>query len=403
MSMKRFILIILDGFGIGYMEDAKFVRSQDVGTNTCKHILETTNLRLPNLEKLGLMNALGVETDSMKIKNNVLFGKAGLAHFGADTFMGHQEIMGTRPQMPIKSPFSQHIEKCRQALIDAGYKVESLGKDLKFLLVNDCVTVADNIEADYGQIYNVTGALDCINFVEVLNIGRVVRKQVDVSRVIALGGKRITAQDLIDAVEVKEGQYIGVNCSCSGVYNEGYQVIHLGYGVNSKFQVQTILGEKGIHVTLLGKVADIVENKYGKSISCVDTAKVMELTLREMQECDCGFIATNVQETDLAGHAEDVAKYGEKLKIADYYLGEIIGQLVDDDILLVMADHGNDPMAGHSHHTREYVPLLLRGSGLQPGNIGNRNTLADVGATIAAYFNVPAPESGTSFFHELKR
>lgn len=398
VNLKRFIVIVLDSFGIGYMEDAKIVRPQDVGANTCKHIIESVpDLVLPNLMKLGIMNALGEEMGNMKKNNEAVFGKAELLHFGADTFLGHQEIMGTRPKKPVMEPFSRSIDKVYGELVKNGYKVEYKGDKLKFLLVNDCVTVADNIEADYGQVYNLTSTFDLIPYEQVIKIGKIVRNVVHVSRVIAFGGENVTAEQILNAVEEKEGKYIGINAPKSGVYNKGYKVIHLGYGINSEVQIPTILGKNNINVTLIGKVADIVENRYGRSIPCVDTEDVMKITVDEINKEYSGFICTNVQETDLAGHGQDTLKYAEKLKIADKYIGIIMDKMYDDDVLVVMADHGNDPTIGHSHHTREYVPILIYNKKMKSMNIGTRKSLSDVGASAAKFFNVKMPENGEPF------
>ncbi|MEK6266211.1 MAG: phosphopentomutase [Clostridium sp.] len=396
--MNRFVVIVLDSFGIGYMKDVVDVRPQDVGANTCMHILEKfPNLRLPNLEKIGLMNALGEETGVMKKSSEAIYGKASLMHEGADTFLGHQEIMGTKPKLPLIEPFSKSIDKVYAALIRARYKVEYIGDNTKFLLVNGCVTIGDNIEADLGQVYNLTSSLDLITYEEVLKIGQVVRDNVKVSRVIAFGGKNVSVKNIFDAVEEKDGKYIGINAPKSGVYNEGYQVMHMGYGVNAQVQAPTILGKNGINVCLIGKVADIVANDYGKSISCVSTKEVMELTIKEIQDMKSGFICTNVQETDIAGHEQNTDKYVEKLIIADEYIGHIIEILDGNDRLVVMADHGNDPTIGHSHHTREYVPILLYGKDLKPNCLGLRETLSDVGATVVKYFGCENTENGQSF------
>lgn len=396
--MNRFVVIVLDSFGVGYMKDVVEVRPRDVGANTCKHILEKfPDLRLPNLEKLGLMNALGEEIGAMKKSPHAIYGKAALMHNGADTFLGHQEIMGTKPKLPLIEPFSCSIDKVYTALIRTGYKVEYMGGITKFLFVNGCVTVGDNIEADLGQVYNLTSTLDLITYEEVLKIGKIVRDNVKVSRVIAFGGKNVSVKNILDAVEEKDGGYIGINAPKSGVYNEGYQVMHMGYGVNAKVQAPTILGKKGIAACLIGKVADIVANDYGKSISCVDTKEVMELTLKEFKNMKAGFICTNVQETDIAGHEQNTDKYAEKLKIADEYIGYIMVRLDGNDRLVVMADHGNDPTIGHSHHTREYVPILLYGKDLLPSYLGLRKTLSDVGATVVKYFGCEDTENGQSF------
>ncbi|WP_045517842.1 phosphopentomutase [Clostridium sporogenes] len=401
--MNRFIVMVLDGFGVGYMKDVKVVRPLDVGANTCKHILEKNpQFKLPNLEKLGLMNALGEEIGILKFQENATFGKAELAHFGADTFMGHQEIMGTLPKLPIKEGFITVINKVYEELKNRGYKVQiKEGKEGKFLIVNDALTIADNIEADLGQAYNITAALDIMPFEDVLTVGKIVREYSRVSRVITFGGEDITLENILNAVEEKGNGFIGINAPKSGVYNKGYQCIHLGYGINAEVQIPTILGKKGIDVTLLGKVADIVSNEYGKSISCVDTEEVLKLTIKEMKSMDKGFICTNVQETDLCGHRENVEEYFKKLSIADKYLGEIMKELEEDDILLVMADHGNDPTIGHSRHTREMVPLLVHGPKVKKVSLGIRNTLSDVGATVADYFGITCPENGTSFLESI--
>ncbi|AVQ40566.1 phosphopentomutase [Clostridium botulinum] len=401
--MNRFIVIVLDGFGVGYMKDVKVVRPLDVGANTCKHILEKNpEFKLPNLEKLGLMNALGEEIGILKFQENATFGKAELTHFGADTFMGHQEIMGTLPKLPIKEGFITVINKVYEELKNRGYKVQiKEGKEGKFLIVNNALTIADNIEADLGQAYNITAALDIMPFEDVLTVGKIVREYSRVSRVITFGGEDITLENILNAVEEKGNGFIGINAPKSGVYNKGYQCIHLGYGINAEVQIPTILGKKGIDVTLLGKVADIVSNEYGKSISCVDTEEVLKLTIKEMKSMDKGFICTNVQETDLCGHRENVEEYFKKLSIADKYLGEIMKELQEDDILLVMADHGNDPTIGHSRHTREMVPLLVYGPKVKKVSLGIRNTLSDVGATVADYFGITCPENGTSFLDSI--
>lgn len=396
--MNKFIVIVLDSFGVGYMEDTNILRPKDFGANTFGHILENKpDLKLPNLEKLGIMNSLGRETNFMKKSSLATYGISNLMHYGADTYYGHQEIMGTKPEKPIIEPFSNSIDKIYNTLVKYGYNVEYRGDRLKFLLVNNYVIVADNLEADYGLVYNITAALDSISFEEVVDIGKIVRDIVKVPRIIALGGLDVSIEKILISIEEKEDMFIGINTPKSGVYNRGYRVIHLGYGINSQVQVPTILGEKNIPIVLIGKVADIVENRYGKSISCVNTDDVMKLTIQEIDNAKSGFICSNVQETDLAGHAESVETYIEKLKIADRYIGKIIKKMQDNDILIVTADHGNDPTIGHSRHTREKVPILIYGGNIESGFIGHRETLSDIGATVMEYFNCNGLENGISF------
>lgn len=401
--MKRFIVIVLDGFGIGAMNDAKTARPGDEVSNTLGSIIQDfPQMKLPNLERLGLMNAYGKESSNMKFEANANFGKSELKHYGADTFMGHQEIMGTLPKKPEVQPFQQKVDEVYAHLLDKGYKVEIKERDgLRYLIANDYVAIGDNIDADFGMAYNCTAPLDYISFEKELEIGHAVREVVTVNRVIPFGGTETTMEDILNAEETREGKYIGIHAVKSKSYNHGYQCRHLGYGVDKKVQVTSILTDAGIDVSLFGKVADIVINDKGKSVSCVDTKTVLELTIDEVKNMKTGFICTNVQETDLAGHSQNSRWYKELLEIADEKIGEIISLLKEEDILVVMADHGNDPNIGHNRHTRENVPLLIYKEGITGMSLGLRNSLSDVGATVCDYFNVKQPQNGSSFLRLL--
>ena len=404
MEQGRFIVIVLDSYGVGYMDDVLEVRPRDFGANTCKHIIDKVPyLKLENLEKLGLMNALGENYGEMKMNPEAVFGKSKLMHHGGDTFLGHQEIMGTRPVKPLIAPFSHYIDKVYDELIKEGYKVEKIGDNIQYLWVNDCVAVADNLETDLGQVYNVTTTFQKISFEEELKIGEIVRKVVEVERVIVFGGTEATIESIKDAKEEKKGKYVGINAPKSKVYEKGYMVRHLGYGINPETQVPTILGKNNIPVVLVGKVADIVFNDKGKSfLNLVDTSRIFDITLEEMDKLEKGFIAVNIQETDLAGHAENPERYAQILKLSDGYIGKIMEKMNKNDILVVTADHGNDPTIGHSQHTRENVPILIYRKGLKSVNIGHRETMSDIGATAADYFKVEMPENGKSFLGELE-
>ncbi len=361
-------------------------------------------MKLPSLEKLGLMNIVGKESANMKFSPDAVFGKAQLMHFGADTFFGHQEIVGTLPRKPFGEPIKNKIEAIYKILTGNGYQTEFYqGKKERLLVVENALTVADNIECDPGQAFNVTAATDLICFEEVLKIGKLVRSVARVPRVITFGGRGVTLENIFEAVEEHEGGYIGVSAPRSGVYNHDYQCVHLGYGVDPQVQLPSILGRNGISVYLLGKAADVIQNPFGTSISIVETSLVLNKLLETARGLDCGFICCNVQETDLAGHQESVDKYAGILQTADPLIGQLMGEMNDEDILVVMADHGNDPTIGHPHHTRECVPLMIYGRKLKPGNIGTRKTLSDVGATAAEYFGVQAPENGKSFLKEILR
>ena len=125
----------------------------------------------------------------------------------------------------------------------------------------------------------------------------------------------------------------------------------------------------------------------------------MQLTIDAVKKMDRGFICTNVQETDLAGHSQDSTRYKEVLEQADAGLAELLPLLGEDDILIVQADHGNDPDIGTSRHTRECVPLLIYRKGLKNAHVGTRKTMSDNGATCCDYFHAAAPENGTSYLN----
>lgn len=397
--MNRFIVIVLDGFGIGALEDTYETRPTDVNANTLKSILGVyPDLKLPTLEKFGLMNAAGFESENMHFNPHANYGKSFLMHDGADTFMGHQEILGTKPKKPVLQCLNDQLEPVKNALLKAGYKVELIGTEkLKYFLVEDYCTVSDNIDSDLGQAINCIAPLDYMPFEKLLEIAGVVRNVVTLNRVIPFGGTGNTIQDILDAQDVKENRYIGNVAVRTKSYLQGYKVLHLGYGVDANVQVPNQLKTHDIPTILLGKVADIVANPYGKSISCVDSEEVLDLTINEMKSITHGFIITNVQETDLAGHSMNTKWYKELLELADKKIGELKELMDEGDILIIMADHGNDPEIGHNRHTREYVPLLIHQPGTECINIGVRLMMSDVGASVCDWFNCPAPQNGKSF------
>lgn len=384
---KRCIVLVLDGLGIGETPDVSKTRPQDIGANTLKTIIQhAPNLNIPNLTKLGLLETLDFE-ENKEYSNwdESCFTRIQFAHDGADTFFGHHELMGSKPVKPIPQNFNSVIDSVYEELIKNGYKVEIVGEHKQqVLVVSDVLTVADNIECDLGSAFNITSSLDHVSFDEVVKVGKIVRSVVTVPRVIAFGGRDTNIQKILSSIELK-GEYVGINAPKSGVYDKDYHCIHLGYGIDPQKQVPFILQQDGIETYLIGKVADIIENKKENTFSIVNTKEVFEKVL-ELMDHD-GFICANVQETDLSGHSQSVEKYATILNIADSYISKIIEKMSDQDLFMIVADHGNDPMIGHPKHTREYVPLLMYGKSLaQRGKLEQKDTLASVGATVCHYF-----------------
>lgn len=399
--MSRYIVLVIDSYGIGAMDDLEG-RSMDIGANTYKHVFEqNTQLKLPTLQRLGLGNVADPNSQFLIHTDNVSYGSSLLKHWGADTFLGHQEILGTLPLPPIIQPFSKEINNIETILKNKGYTVTRYGKNLSILLVNNAAIIGDNLETDLGQNYNVTSTFDLMSYEEITRLGRIIRRHVSSNRVIAFGAPNIPFAQLLNAYEEINNIYAGISAPRSGVYKKGYRVIHLGHGINHKEQVPYILGEQGIKSILIGKVADVTENHHsGKSFGeLVDTNTIFDIALRNIKRYPTAFFCINIQETDLAGHSEDSKRYADILSIVDKRINNLINVMDVNDILIVTADHGNDPTIGHSKHTREKVPILIYGDSCKNLRIGERTTLSDIGATACSFFGSRIyPPNGVSFF-----
>ncbi|MDE1242600.1 phosphopentomutase [Vibrio aestuarianus] len=398
-SKGRFIVVVLDGFGIGEMPDVKSERPQDIGANTAYKLLDYyCDQSLPTLEMLGLNNIVQCKTSAISISELANVGTLELKHLGCDTFAGHQEIMGTKPTKPLVKPFCQSVDKIESALKQAGYKTERVFREQQYILwIEEAVAIGDNLEAELGQVYNISANFNQIDYSTLQDIGKIVRENNDVARNIVFGGLLDSSQKLLDAIEV-HGNCIGVNAPKSGVYDSGFQVEHLGYGVDSSTQVPEQLNKLGIKTTLIGKVADIVANPHGVSHKkLVNTDEIFAITCHDISQQSEGFFCINVQETDLSGHKENHQEYWDVLEAADRGLQKIIQLLNPEDVLLVTADHGNDPFIGHGKHTREKVPVLVYTSKSKGVDLGNGKTLANIGATVCDFFSANPPQYGQSF------
>ncbi|MFD3158451.1 phosphopentomutase [Haloimpatiens sp. FM7330] len=399
--MGRFIVIVIDGLGVGAMDDVYTTRREDIGSNTFRHIVEENNyLKLNNLEKMGIMNVIDYETCVMKKSLNCTYGISALEYQGADSFLGHQEIVALNSSSKFKEAFNEHIDEIYKELKSKKYKVMYKGDKLKVLLVEDAIIIGDSIEGDLGKIYSVTGDLNRISYEQILKVGKIIRNKVKVPRVV-VNGCLVNFEEMVNSIKEVNGKCVGINAAQCGVYKRGYKTMNLISNENCDNQICSILGKKQILVTLIGKAAEIINNPYGKSILAKDTEKVLKLTIEEMQKNQKIFILSNVQGTDLAGHLQDSKKYANELSIVDKHLGKIINVMDNEDILLVIGDHGNDPTIGHNKHTREYVPVLVFGKQIQKGFIGEFSTLSDIGITVLEYFKVENIDKNKSFLRKL--
>jgi len=402
--MTRVILLIIDGFGVGAMPDAP---KRDEGCNTIRSISKAMkNLKLPNLVRMGLGNI--VKTPGIDpVYDNALasYGKCRLGYSGADTFDGHNEIMGSKIKPHAKQYFRDVMNDVKSSLVEKGYALTEPIRGKPILLVNGAATIADNLETDPDRsVFNITGALDYISVDELFELANTVRNipEVMVSRVIAFGSTGYPPERMLECIRTDESGRVGVDAPMLNVYNENYRVVHLGYGVDPERQIPSILCRNGIKVVLMSKCQDLLFCKGAVKIPVVATRDTTDLVLRQIESIEDGLIATTYQETDLAGHEQNASKYAVLLEAIDEGVGKIIEELQDEDVLTVTADHGNDPLKGHAWHTREYAPLLVTGRRIKKGvSLGLRRSLSDVAATISDIFDVEKPENGESFYDRI--
>ncbi|MEC4018050.1 phosphopentomutase [Streptomyces sp. H27-D2] len=417
--MSRTVIVVIDGFGIGAMPDGGALRPGDLRADTCGHLLDHCRaangrpLRLPCLGALGLGLVHPHPDLADRTSLPAAVGRAALGYPGADTFAGHQTMMGADFSKVVVARLGEHLDEVSTALRAAGHTVEPLdGRPL--LVVDGRVLVHDNLEADPGINWNASARLEDLPFARILSVARTVRSVAPVARVIAVGGH--ADGPLPSFVREGDGGTVGLDTPASGFYrNGGLEVRHLGAPLDHTRQLPDLAARAGIPVTLIGKAADILACDAAVRRPAVPTADVLAHTIDAVRATarqsgagtpgDAGagprtaadsrrggagpgpraLIVANVQETDLAGHQQDTARYGAVLEEVDAGLGELIALLNSPgDRLIVTADHGNDPTIGHAHHTREFVPVLIhrpeaRGLEFLP----DAHSLADVGATAA--------------------
>ncbi|WP_327740936.1 MULTISPECIES: phosphopentomutase [unclassified Streptomyces] len=390
------VIVVVDGFGVGAMPDAGALRPGDLTADTCGHVLDRCReafgrpLRLPTLGALGLGLVHPHPDLARRTHLPVAVGRAALGYPGADTFAGHQTMMGADFSRVTVARLADHLDGVTRALTDAGHRVERLdGKPL--LVVDGAVLVHDNLEADPGINWNASGRLDdpdpdlALDFDGILSVARTVRAVAPVARVIAVGGH--ADGPLPEFVRDGDGGTVGLDTPATGFYrNGGLQVQHLGAELDHTRQLPDLAARAGIPVTLVGKAADILACEAAVRRPAVATAEVLAHTLEAVRSDGAALVVANVQESDLAGHQQDVERYGRILEQVDAGLAALLSLLTGPgDRLIVTGDHGNDPTIGHAYHTREYVPVLIHRPGA-PGVelLPDASSLADVSATAAA-------------------
>ncbi|MCM3719684.1 phosphopentomutase [Fictibacillus phosphorivorans] len=388
---KRTFLIVMDSVGIGEAPDAD--KFGDKGAHTLGHIAEHMNgLQAPNLEKLGLGN-IDPTIKGIKQAENPLahFAKLPELSNGKDTMTGHWEIMG----LHIKEPFQTFPEGFPDELIDQ--LTEKWGRGI----LGNKAASGTEIISELGEEHMNTGKL--IVYTSADSVLQIAAHE-DVVRIDELYEICETAREM-----TREGKYmlgriiarpfVGKPGAFERTANRhDYALKPFGRTVMNELQ------DSGYDSIALGKISDIFDGEgVTKAIRTKSNMDGMDKLVESMKEDFKGLNFLNLVDFDaLFGHRRDPKGYGEAIQEFDLRLPEVLDNLKDDDLLIITADHGNDPVHHGTDHTREYVPVLVYHKGIEKGKqLDVSNTFADIGATIAENYHVKKPQIGKSFLSQL--
>ena len=388
MRFNRIFLIVLDSLGVGEAIDAS--KFNDVGANTLGHILKYNPIDYPNLEKMGFLNLVDYKNID---KTDSYYTKAHPKANGKDTLTGHLEMMGIRTLIPFKT-FTEH-----------GFPkelIEELEKRTGRKVIGNCSASGTEIIKELGEEQMKTGNLIVYTSADsVLQIAAH-EKIIPLEELynICKIARELTLRDEWKVGRIIARPYIGKKGNFTRTANRH------DYALNpSKDTVLDNLKNNGYSVISIGKISDIFNNcgitESNKTKDNLDGIhKILETIKKDFE----GLCFANLNDFDSKyGHRRDIKGYAEAIKEFDNYLPEIKENLKDDDLLMIVADHGNDPSFRGTDHTRENIPVLVYSKKFKdPKHLKELDCFTDIGATIADNFNVNMPEIGKSFLGKLK-
>lgn len=383
---KRIFLIVLDSVGIGNAKDANLFG--DIGSNTLKHILEKTKIELKNLNRLGLNNLLTGEN----IRSEAYHAVAEEISNGKDTLTGHLELMGIKTEIPFKT------------FTETGFPIElikELEEKTNRKVIGNCNASGTEIIERLGKEHMDTGSIIVYTSADsVLQIAA--HEEIvpldELYRICEIA-REITLKEEYRVGRVIARPFIGTPGNFTRTSNRH------DYALDpSGKTVLDSLEENKYDVISIGKISDIFNNNgITESIKTKDNMDGVDKLLDVMQKNFNGLCFANLNDFDSKyGHRRNVEGYGNALLEFDNRLPEILTNLNNDDLLIITADHGNDPTFKGTDHTRENVPVIIYNKKLtSPNKIENLKTFADIGASIADNFNVELPNIGNSFIKKI--
>lgn len=387
MKYKRIFLIVLDSLGVGEALDADDFN--DKGCNTLGHLCDNTNLFIPNLKKMGLLNTLIMNNSEAEAYYTI----ARPRNKGKDCLTTHYELMGIAPTIgvdvfdygpfprtlleriasTIQKPIIGNIVSDAKSAIEKLYKRQLETKSLIIYTTGD-----SNLEvAAEETIIPLNELYDCCEKI-----------------------RAITNQDGWRVSTVTARPYIVKNNTV--IFSDDQRRFCLSPTNKSVLEA---LKEANLQTISIGKINDLFNGVgIGKTIKSISNVEAINKLLDIMDKNFEGLCFVNLSDFDTHfGHARNIKGYEEALEEFDVQIPLILNRLEIDDLLIITADHGCDPTMEHFNHTRENVPVLAYSrSMLSSGQLNILDTLGDIGATIADNFNVEKPWLGTSFLDKLK-
>lgn len=389
-AFKRIHLVVLDSVGIGEAPDAE--KFGDVGANTLGHIAEKMNgLNMPNMEKLGLSNIEKVKGIEKVDKPMAYYTKMAEVSNGKDTMTGHWELMG----LITKQPFNVFPNGFPKLLLDQ--LQESTGRSI----IGNIPSSGTEIVDQFGEEHMQTGSL--IVYTSADSVLQIAAHE-DIVPLEELYEICEKARELTMVEEFKVGRviarpFIGTPGNFVRTTNRhDYALKPFGRTVMNE------LKDNNLDVIAIGKIDDIyVGEGITESTRTVSNMDGMDKLIDTVDRGFKGLSFLNLVDFDaLFGHRRDPEGYGKALEEFDKRLPMLLSKIQKNDLLLITADHGNDPVHPGTDHTREYVPLLAYSPSFSVGGeLPIRQSFADVGATISDNFNLKWDGAGESFLTSL--
>ena len=380
---KRIFTVVIDSLGAGEMPDA--ASYGDAGTDTLGHIAANVEeFKIPNLQKLGIANLKDLAGIAPVEKTLSYYGKLREASNGKDTMTGHWEMMGLHITTPFKTFTETGFPK---ELIDElskrtgrtiiGNKSASGTEILEELAEEEIATGHMIVYTSADSVLQICGNEETFGLDELYRCCEIARE--------------ITMKDEWKVGRVIARPYVGKKKGEFKRTSNRHDYALKPYGRTAL----NALKDAGLDVISVGKIFDIFDGEgITESNKSKSSVHGMEQTIEIAKRDFEGFCFVNLVDFDaLWGHRRDVKGYAQELEKFDVKLGELLGKLKEDDLLIITADHGNDPTHTGTDHTRERVPFLAYSPSMkEAGELEETDTFAIIGATIADNFGVKMPE-----------